>query len=116
VGQGSSARAVVRFRRLAPPPGRVARCIFPVLAAGYTRRGPCKDAPARSTYPSRLTGAPAASPATGTASQHLFRHAEEPVAKALAPREKEEQTIAAMKAKCQDRSFIDALEARESEP
>ena len=38
--------------------------------------------------------------------------AEDLIAKAIAHREKEEQTIAAMKAGRWDRSFIDALEGR----
>jgi regulator of RNase E activity RraA len=90
---------------------------FPVYAAGHTHRGPYKDGPGAINVPVTLGGM-AINPGdivVGDQDGLLCfppDEAEDLIAKAIAHREKEEETIAAMKEGRWDRSFIDALEAR----
>jgi regulator of RNase E activity RraA len=90
---------------------------FPVYAAGHTHRGPYKDRPGAINVPVTLGGMTVNPGDIVVGDQDGLLafapdRAEELIAKAIAHREKEEQTIAAMKADSWDRSFIDALEAR----
>lgn len=95
----------------------IAERSFPVYAAGHTHRGPYKDGPGAINVPVTLGGMTINPGDIVVGDQDgllafAAERAEELIAKASAHREKEEQTIAAMKAKRWDRSFIDALEAR----
>lgn len=90
---------------------------FPVYAAGHTHRGPYKDGPGAINVPVTLGGMTVNPGDIVLGDQDGLLafapdRADELIAKAIAHREKEEQTIAAMKANRWDRSFIDALEAR----
>jgi regulator of RNase E activity RraA len=91
--------------------------IFPVYAAGHTHRGPYKDGPGAINVPVTLGGMTVNPGDIVVGDQDGLLafapdRAEELIAKAIAHREKEEQTIAAIEANRWDRSFIDALEAR----
>ena len=90
---------------------------FPVYAAGHTHRGPYKDGPGAINVPVTLGGMTVNPGDIVVGDQDGLLafppdRAEELIAKAIVHREKEEQTIAAMKAGRWDRSFIDTLEAR----
>ncbi len=90
---------------------------FPVYAAGHTHRGPYKDGPGAINVPVTLGGMTVNPGDIVVGDQDGLLafapdRAEELIAKAITHREKEEQTIAAMKANRWDRAFIDALEAR----
>jgi regulator of RNase E activity RraA len=90
---------------------------FPVYAAGHTHRGPYKDGPGAINVPVTLGGMTIRPGDIVVGDQDGLlafppAAAEDLIARALAHRAKEEQTIAAMKAGRWDRSFIDALEAR----
>ena len=90
---------------------------FPVYAAGHTHRGPYKDGPGAINFPVALGGMTVNPGDIVVGDQDGLLsfapdRAEELIAKAIAHREKEEETIAAMKASRWDRSFIDALETR----
>ena len=90
---------------------------FPVHARGHTHRGPYKDGPGAINVPVTLGGMTVNPGDIVVGDQDGLLafppdRAEELIAKAIAHREKEEQTIAAMKAGRWDRSFIDTLEAR----
>lgn len=90
---------------------------FPVYAAGHTHRGPYKDGPGAINVPVTLGGMTVNPGDIVVGDQDGLlsfppAEAEDLIAKAIAHREKEEATIAAMKANRWDRSFIDALEAR----
>ena len=90
---------------------------FPVYAAGHTHRGPYKDGPGAINVPVTLGGM-TVNPGDIVAGDQdgliafPAAEAEGLIAKAIVHREKEEATIAAMKANRWDRSFIDALETR----
>jgi regulator of RNase E activity RraA len=90
---------------------------FPVYARGHTHRGPYKDGPGAINVPVTLGGMTVRPGDIVVGDQDGLlafapEEAEELIAKATLHREKEEQTIAAMKAGRWDRSFIDALETR----
>lgn len=90
---------------------------FPVYAAGHTHRGPYKDGPGAINVPVTLGGMSVRPGDIVIGDQDGLlafapEEAEDLIAKAILHREKEEQTIAAMKEGRWDRSFIDALEAR----
>jgi regulator of RNase E activity RraA len=90
---------------------------FPVYAAGHTHRGPYKDGPGAINVPVTIGGMTVNPGDIVVGDQDGLLafapvRAEELIAKAIAHREKEEQTIAAIEANRWDRSFIDALEAR----
>lgn len=90
---------------------------FPVYAAGHTHRGPYKDGPGAINVPVTLGGMTVNPGDIVVGDQDGLLafppdRAEDLIAKAILHREKEEATIAAMKANRWDRSFIDALETR----
>lgn len=90
---------------------------FPVYAAGHTHRGPYKDGPGAINVPVTLGGMTVNPGDIVVGDQDGLlafpaAEAEDLIAKAIIHREKEEATIAAMKAGRWDRSFIDGLEAR----
>jgi RraA family protein len=95
----------------------IAERTFPVYAAGHTHRGPYKDGPGAINVPVTLGGMTVNPGDIIVGDQDGLlafapAKAEDLIGKAIAHREKEEATIAAMKANRWDRSFIDALEAR----
>ena len=95
----------------------IAERTFPVYAAGHTHRGPYKDGPGAINVPVTLGGMTVNPGDIVVGDQDGLlafapEEAEDLIAKAIAHREKEEATIAAMKENRWDRSFIDALETR----
>src|SRR3954453_819930 len=88
---------------------------FPVYARGHTPRGPYKDGPGAINVPVTVGGMTVRPGDIVVGDQDGLlsfapEEAEDLIAKAVAHREKEEQTIAAMKEGRWDRSFIDGLE------
>ncbi|MBP7003043.1 RraA family protein [Amaricoccus sp.] len=95
----------------------IAERTFPVYAAGHTHRGPYKDGPGAINVPVTLGGMTVRPGDIVVGDQDGLlafppEQAEDLIAKAIVHREKEEATIAAMKAGRWDRAFIDTLEAR----
>ena len=95
----------------------IAELTFPVYAAGHTHRGPYKDGPGAINVPVTIGGMTVrpGDIVVGDEDGLLAfppEQAEDLIATAIAHREKEEATIASMKAGRWDRSFIDVLEAR----
>jgi regulator of RNase E activity RraA len=90
---------------------------FPVYARGHTHRGPYKDGPGAINVPLSIGGLTIRPGDIIVGDQDGLlafapEDAEGLIAKAIAHREKEEQTIAAMREGRWDRSFIDVLEGR----
>jgi regulator of RNase E activity RraA len=90
---------------------------FPVYARGHTHRGPYKDGPGAINVPVSIGGMTVRPGDILVGDQDGLlafapEETEDLIARATAHREKEEQTIAAMKAGRWDRSFIDMLEGR----
>jgi regulator of RNase E activity RraA len=90
---------------------------FPVYARGHTHRGPYKDGPGAINVPVSICGMTVRPGDIVVGDQDGLlafapEEAEDLIAKAIAHREKEEATIAAMKEGRWDRSFIEALEGR----
>ena len=90
---------------------------FPVYARGVTHRGPYKDGPGAINVPVSVGGMTVRPGDIVVGDQDGLlafspEEAEELIAKAMAHRETEEPTIAAMREGRWDRSFVDALESR----
>lgn len=90
---------------------------FPVYARGHTHRGPYKDGPGAINVPVSVGGLTIhpGDIVIGDQDGLLAFHPDEAetlIAKALAQRDAEDRTMAAMREGRWDRSFIDALEAR----
>jgi regulator of RNase E activity RraA len=90
---------------------------FPVYARGVNHRGPYKDGPGAINVPVAVGGMTVRPGDIVVGDQDglvVFSPEEAPsvIEKALAQQKKEEETMAAMRERRWDRSFIDALEAR----
>ena len=95
----------------------IAERTFPVYARGHTHRGPYKDGPGAINIPVSVGGLTIRPGDIVVGDQDGLlafapEEAEALIEKAIAHRDKEEQTMAAMREGRWDRSFIDALEAR----